>query len=191
MSVSRRHRCRETRRGDTVARRHRYRSPDLRPVAGPTVWQPSPGATPPDTIHEFGRDEGFGAVSAPESMSSLCDEQTGFVTSPPLICWRPAPHRFRRSIRDVGPRQKRAPGHADQPQSGGFLRGMSPRSPLFVPRFRLASEHSSLTGGREYALVSVSGLLLRVFPHTAREVEHYRCNRSNSRSKSVCCAFRR
>jgi hypothetical protein len=41
-------------------------------------------------------------------------------SSPPLVCWGPASHRFRSKLRSVGPRQKRSVGHPVRPQSGGF-----------------------------------------------------------------------
>ena len=34
-------------------------------------------------------------------------------------------------------------------------------------------------------------ILFQGFSHLGQDLGHYRCNRSNSPSKSVCCAFRR
>jgi len=75
----------------------------------------------------------------------------------PLVCWGPASHRFRSTFSYVGPQRKRSAGHPVQPQSSG----LSCLSVRLTPACSLlgsdrASEHSSLTGRRGYALVSLS-----------------------------------
>jgi hypothetical protein len=41
-------------------------------------------------------------------------------SSPPLVCWGPASHRFRSNLRYVGPRQKPSIGHHVRSQYGGL-----------------------------------------------------------------------
>src|SRR6056297_1408781 len=71
-------------------------------------------------------------------------------SSPTLVCWGPASHRFRSSFRDVGPQQKYSVGHPVRPQSGGFL----PRSVRSTPACSLlgsdrgrTTRHSREGGG--------------------------------------------
>jgi hypothetical protein len=51
-------------------------------------------------------------------------------SSPPLVCWGPASHRFRSGFRYVGPRQKYSVGHPVRPRSSGLCPpGVSARPP--------------------------------------------------------------
>jgi hypothetical protein len=70
--------------------------------------------------------------------------------SPPLVCWGPASHRFRRRSRYVGPQQKRSVGHPVRPQDGGFSAGVSARPPPVrssVPTGCRNTRHSQEGGG--------------------------------------------
>ena len=71
-------------------------------------------------------------------------------SSPPLVCWGPASHRFRSNLRYVGPRQKPSVGHPVRSQSGGFVPGVSARPPSVrssVPTERRNTRHSRKGGG--------------------------------------------
>ena len=57
-------------------------------------------------------------------------------SSPPLVCWGPASHRFRSNFQYIGPQEKRSVGHPIGPRYGGFSVGVSARPRLFAPRFR-------------------------------------------------------
>jgi hypothetical protein len=71
-------------------------------------------------------------------------------SSPPLVCWGPASHRFRSRPKYVGPRQKRSVGHPVRPQYGGFSQGVSAQPPPVrssVPTRCRNTPHSPEGGG--------------------------------------------
>jgi len=102
-------------------------------------------------------------------------------SSPPLICWGPASHRFRSSFQYIGPRQKRSPGQPDWPQYGGFLR-RSARSP---PPIR----SSVPTGVGTLVTHGKAGVCTRIFitvrpdrpvcDQVARDTESHRSRRAD------------
>ena len=89
-------------------------------------------------------------------------------SSPPLVCWGPASHRFRRKVGPLG--HKKTFGWASSSATVLRFLGRSVRS---TPACSFlgsdsASEHSSLTGRRGYALVSLSGPYSLVDSETAK-----------------------
>jgi len=81
-------------------------------------------------------------------------------SSPPLLCWGPASHRFRSRFRDDGPQQNRSAGHPVRPRPGGLL-SQSVRSPparSFLGSDRCRTpRHSREGGGMRSYLYQSSG----------------------------------
>ena len=76
-------------------------------------------------------------------------------SSPPLVCWGPASHRFRSNLSYVGPREKPSVGHPVRPQSGGFLRRSvrsTPACSLLGSDWRRNTRHSREGGGMRSSL---------------------------------------
>ena len=71
-------------------------------------------------------------------------------SSPPLVCWRPASHRFRGTLLQLGAQQKHSVGHPSRPQCGRFLDRsvrLTPACSLLGSDWRRNTRHSREGGG--------------------------------------------